>query len=171
MRFVYQARESMTRNNDRTVRHIIIAAVTGALLPVFAATAVTVPREIGFATNSNASDAVREQCQIQTRIPEAIAANSDQVELVDGKGALALEISDVHAPGGWIFSGPKWVEVKGQMKSEGKLLKFRAKRYSAFDPFTGGTCGILAKISRAIGSDIAEWLGSPTPDAALGDAR
>ena len=60
----------MTRNNDRTVRHIIIAAVTGALLPVFAATAVTVPREIGFATNSNASDAVREQCQIETRIPD-----------------------------------------------------------------------------------------------------
>lgn len=162
----------MNGNRTRIARHIAIAALLGALIPVIsAAAAVTVSKKIDFAAGANPTTAVRNECQLQTRIPEAIAANSDQVELVDGKGALKLEISEVHAPGGWIFSGPKWVEVKGQMTSDGKLLKFRAQRYSAFDPFSGGTCGILAKISRAIGRDIAGWLGNPTPDATLGDAK
>jgi hypothetical protein len=161
----------MARNSTRLARRIVCAALLGALVPVIGAAAVTVSRELDFAGTANVRAEVRDQCQIETRIPEAIAANSDQVELVDGKGTLAVEITGVHAPGGWIFSGPKWVEVKGRLKSGGKTLSFRAKRYSAFDPFSGGTCGILAKISRAIGSDIAHWVGSPTPDAELGDAK
>jgi hypothetical protein len=161
----------MARNSTRLARRIVFAALLGALVPVFGAAAVTVSKELHFAATANVRAEVRDQCQIETRIPEAIAANSDQVELVDGEGTLAVEITAVHAPGGWIFSGPKWVEVKGRLKSEGKTLSFRAKRYSAFDPFSGGTCGILAKISRAIGSDIAQWVGSPTSDAELGDAK
>lgn len=160
----------MSHNSIRVARFIVIATFAGALVPG-ATAAVTLSKEIGFAASANATAAVREQCQLQTRIPEAVAANSEQVELVDGEGALDLEISAVHAPGGWIFSGPKWLEVRGQMKSGGEALTFRAKRYSAFDPFAGGTCGILAKISRAIGADIAQWIANPTSDAELGDAK
>ena len=155
----------------RAARYRGVAALFWTLLFAGVASAVTVPKKIDYASGANPSAAVRNQCELQTKIPEAIAANSSDVKLVSGKAALRLEISGIHAPGGWIFSGPKWVEVKGKLRSGGKTLSFRAKRYSAFDPFSGGTCGILAKIGRAIGSDIALWLENPTPDAELGDAR
>lgn len=129
--------------------------------------AITVPRQIEYGPTATVRSQVRGQCELQTRIPAAIADNSSDVQLVDGKAQLSLEISDVHAPGGWIFSGPKWVEVKGSLGGK----SFRAKRFSAFDPFSGGTCGILGKIARALGSDIAGWLRDPVNGAEIGDAR
>jgi hypothetical protein len=137
------------------------------LLPATLQAAITVPKSIAFASTATVRSEVRDQCELQTLIPAAIANHSSDVELVDGKASLSLEISEVHAPGGWIFSGPKWVAVKGSLGGK----SFRAKRYSAFDPFSGGTCGIMAKIARALGADIAGWLQNPTPDAGLGDAK
>ena len=137
------------------------------LLPATLQAAVTVARQIDYASTATVRSEVRSQCELQTLIPAALANQASDVQLVDGKGQLALEISDVHAPGGWIFSGPKWVEVKGSLGGK----SFRAKRYSAFDPFSGGTCGILAKIARALGSDIAGWLRDPFDGAELGDAQ
>jgi hypothetical protein len=137
------------------------------LAPSTLQAAITVPKSIEFGSTATVRSEVRNQCELQTLIPAAIANHSSDVQLVDGKANLSLEISEVHAPGGWIFSGPKWVEVKGSLGGN----SFRAKRYSAFDPFAGGTCGILAKISRALGADIAGWLQNPAPNAELGDAR
>lgn len=137
------------------------------LLPATLQAAITVPKQIDYASTATVRSEVRAQCELQKLIPAAIANNSSDVQLVDGKGQLSLEISDVHAPGGWIFSGPKWVEVKGSLGDK----SFRAKRYSAFDPFSGGTCGILAKIARALGADIARWLSDPFTGAELGDAQ
>lgn len=136
------------------------------LLPATLRAAVTVSKQIDFASTATVRAQVRTQCELQTLIPAAIADRSSDVELVDGKGQLSLEISEVHAPGGWIFSGPKWVEVKGSL--DGK--SFRAKRFST-SPFAGGTCGILARIARALGEDIAAWLGDPYNNAGLGDAQ
>ena len=152
----------------RTIR--IACAAAAFLISLATSAEVTISKEIGFTNPGKVREAIQAQCAIQTIVPETIAANSN-AKLVDGKGSLSLEISDVHAPGGWIFSGPKWVEVKGSFKSGGKTLSFRAKRYSAFNPFSGGTCGILARCARGVGGDIAEWLASPTADAALGDAK
>ncbi len=146
-----------------------MAAALFAAGPALAA--VTVPSRIPIAKTATVRQPVREQCRIQTQIPEAIANSSADVQLVEGSANLALEITGVHAPGGWIFSGPKWIEVKGTLTKGGQPLSFRAKRFSAFDPFAGGTCGILAKISRALGADIAAWLANPTPNAEIGDAQ
>lgn len=151
-------------------------ALTGLLLAAtLPATAgaggVTVSREIAYAKTSGVRDKVRSECGLQTLIPAAIAENSSDVELIDGRGNLELEITAAHGPGGGVFSGPKWVEVRGTLRRGGKTLGFRAKRYSATDVFSGGTCGILAKCGRSIGQDIAAWLANPTPDAELGDAK
>ncbi len=132
---------------------------------------VKVAKTIAYAKNASARQQLRDQCDLQTVIPAAISANSSNVELIDGRGNLRLEITHAHGPGGGAFSGPKWVEVKGSLRSGGKTLSFRAKRYSAFDPFSGGTCGILKKCGRRIGADIAAWLANPTSDAELGDAK
>ena len=75
----------------------------------------------------------------------------------------------MHALGGGPFSGPKWMTVEGKLYDKGKLIgSFRAKRLSTA---VKSTCGTLARISQAIGQDIAAWLQAPSMDAELGDAR
>lgn len=136
-------------------------------VPAAVEAAISVQSRIDYASTATVRQQVRTKCELQTEIPAAIAASSSDVQLVDGAANLSLEISEVHAPGGWLFSGPKWVEVKGSLGDK----SFRAKRFSAMDPFAGGTCGILAKIARALGGDIALWLQNPTANAELGDAQ
>jgi hypothetical protein len=136
------------------------------LLPATLQAAITVPKKIEYGPTATVRAQVRSECELQTLIPAAIANQSSDVQLVDGKGQLSLDISEVHAPGGWVFSGPKWVEVKGSLGGK----SFRAKRFST-SPFAGGTCGILARIARALGADIAAWLQDPFDNAELGDAQ
>ena len=158
---------------SRTIITVIQAIVCVLVLsvPRFASAAdIEVPRKIDFAKSASVRSAIREQCDLQTSIPAAVASNSSDAELVDGRGNLSLEITAVHGPGGWVFSGPKWLEVSGKLSRGGKTYSFRAKRFSAFDPF-GGVCSILTKCGRAIGADIATWLQNPTANAELGDAK
>jgi hypothetical protein len=167
-------------------RIAILAAVAASLLALAApqdaaAEPVKIRRSIPFATNAAVPPAVRDQCALQTKVPEFILeAAGGAVELVDGapnrlKGrVLELEITEVHAPGGGAFSGPKWMTVKGDLYDRGKSIgSFRAKRVSTGGAFGGfkGTCAIVGRCSKAIGQDIAAWLGSPSANALLGDAR
>jgi len=153
-----------------TATQSIVCALVLGVASFASAAEVQVPREIDFAESASVRSAIREQCNLQTIIPEAIASSASDAELVDGNENLSLEITAVHGPGGWIFSGPKWVEVSGKLSRGGETYNFRAKRYSAFNPF-GGVCSILNKCGRAIGSDIATWLQNPTANAELGDAK
>jgi hypothetical protein len=146
---------------------LLLASVGVLLAPASAWGGVTVSKKIGFSASATVRETVRKECDLQSAIPAAVADSSSDVSLVDGKGSLSLVITDVHAPGGGVASGPKWVEVKGSYGGK----SFRAKRLSGFDPFAGGTCGILHKIARAIGKDIALWLKDPKAGAELGDAR
>ena len=134
-------------------------------------TATTAP----FAKGARVPPKVKAECGLSEAIPKAVADHSADVKLVasaprsEGR-TLELVIGDIHAPGGGAFSGPKWMEVKGTLRDRGKAIgSFRAKRYSTF-PFAG-TCGILARIAKALGADIAGFLENPSKDATLGDAR
>lgn len=153
-------------------RSSVALALAVLLVPAFATAAgVRVPSRIDYAKSATVRKAVRDQCDLQRLIPAAVADSSADALLVDGRGDLDMEITDAHGPGGWVFSGPKWVEVKGTLRRGGKSYSFRAKRFSATDVFSGGTCGILAKCGRALGADIAAWLANPTNNAELGDAQ
>ena len=137
--------------------------------------ATQVARTIPIAASAGASGAVQQECQLQTRLPEAIAQAASDVQLVDTPGKsgrwLELEISEVHGPGGGPFSGPKWMAVTGQLHERGKVIgSFRAKRLST-GGFVKGTCATLGGCASAIGRDIAAWLQAPTMNAELGDAR
>ena len=134
-------------------------------------------REIPFMENLEVRDAVRTQCELDTKVPSFIAQYSSDVSLVDkltGSRTLELKITEVHAPGGGAFSGPKWMTVVGTLREGGSEIgNFRAKRFS-----TGGvwgvfrnTCSIIGRTTRALGQDIALWLESPRKDSELGDAR
>jgi len=156
-------------------RIAFLACASVWLLVAAAASAATqVQRTIPFDVGAGGSEKVRQECQIQTKVPEAVKEFAGDVELVEklNKNGRALELSimEVHAPGGGPFSGPKWMAVYGKLYEKGKMIgSFRAKRLS-----TGafrGTCSTLARCASAIGQDIAHWLQAPSMDAELGDAR
>jgi len=150
------------------------------LAPVLAHADVQVAKQIDFKIDGGkeVSAAIRDGCKLQSRVPEYLAAYSKQVRLVDrpsGAGRiLELHISEVHAPGGGAFSGPKWMSVRGTLRDNGAVIgTFRAKRISsggAFGQFKG-TCSIIARSAKVIGRDIAGWLEAPTKDAKLGNAK
>jgi hypothetical protein len=152
-----------------------------ALASSAAAEPVKVRRSIPFASTAQVPPAVKEQCQLETKLPEFLSqAAGGSVQRVDGAlnrkvgRVLEMEITEVHAPGGGAFSGPKWMSVKGELYDRGKQIgSFRAKRVTtggAFGAFKG-TCSIIGRCSKAIGEDIARWLAAPTQNAEIGDAR
>ena len=165
-------------------RVLLLALAAGALMLMAAGAAsaqTKVQRSIPFAANAAVPQAVRDQCQLQTKVPEFVAASAgSSVELVDGAVSrktgrvLEMEITEVHAPGGGAFSGAKWMTVNGTLYDRGKSIgNFRAKRFSTGGAFGGfkGTCAIIGRCAKAIGTDIAGWLAAPTANANLGDAQ
>ena len=118
------------------------------------------------------SDSVRQECGLQTLLPELVEAAGPDVVRVSGvprEGrVLVLSIREVHAPGGGPFSGPKWMVVEAELHEQGKLVATaRAKRMTT-GPF-GGTCAHLQKVARAIAVDLGAWLRDPRRGAELGD--
>ncbi len=139
---------------------------------------VKVLRTIPYHEHSGASPAVIGECKLETKVPHFLNAYSDMVELVDAKPGksgrvLELTITEVYAPGGGAWSGPKSMTVKGVLRQNGaEVGNFTARRYSGGGMFAAykGTCSIVGRCAKAIGKDIAQWLRSPSKDARLGDA-
>jgi hypothetical protein len=138
---------------------------------------VQVLKDIPFSQDIEVRAAVREKCELGTKLSGFIAEYGTDVTRVDELGSgrvLDLSITQVHASGGGVFSGPKWLEVQGTLKQAGKpVASFRGKRFSgggAFGVFKG-TCAIIGRTTQALGKDIGTWLANPVDGANLGDAR
>jgi hypothetical protein len=168
-------------HSTRLVRTATRSLLLGAAL-LLAAQSPAAAREIRtaakvrFAPDSGASDAVREQCGLQTNLPEYVRdASRDRIDIVYGKRprrgtVLELRIEDVRAPGGGPFSGPRAMIVAAELWDRGRLVATaRAKRRTSRAPFSGGNCAQLNRIARAIGQDVARWLEDPRRDARYGE--
>lgn len=150
-----------------------------AQVALAAAGTVKVQRTIGFSDGADVRPKIREECRLQTKVPKFLSDFSSAVDLVEGDvgqagRVLSMRITDVHAPGGGMFSGPKWMTVKGELRQDGRTIgSFTARRGSGGGVFGGykGTCAIIGRCAKAIGKDIAAWLESPANDSRLGDAR
>lgn len=159
---------------------LLVAAGGMVLVPGRPAAAgngtVRVLRSIPFAKEASVRQKVKEQCKLQTKVPYFLSRYSSQVELVDGSlgrsgRTLDLEITEVHAPAGGGFSGPKWMSVKGLLRDNGR----RVAGFTAYRATTGGflagykgTCAIVGRCAKALGSDIAKWLKNPKDGVHLG---
>ena len=142
---------------------------------------VTMSRELEFAETSGASGKVQAECTLQTRLPQFIKTYAKKMNIVlaeeisdstDGK-VLHVEIVNVIGAGGGAWSGAKSVTVQGELTENSEVIgTFIASRYSGGGMFGGfkGTCSILARCIKTLGSDIAKWLANPTMDAKLGNA-
>jgi hypothetical protein len=151
----------------KNIRCALLAAIVS--LPLAAAAQVKVPEKIAFEKNVHVPDAVRKECGLETSIPKYVKSASGAA----GKGALDMRITGLLATGGGSFSGPKSVTVTGTLRDGGKVVgNFVARRNASAGAFGGGgTCSMLDRCAKAIGSDVAAWLKAPTKDARLGDAK
>jgi len=144
--------------------------------------AVTVNHVAPYAENSGVFDTVKNECQLETKLPEFIQSfaknapkvliTTDPLEKVQGK-VLVLKIVSVTGLSGGGWTGPKSVTVKGELQEDGKVIgSFTAARYSTGGAFAGfkGTCSIFGRCIKVIGEDIAKWLKKPSMNATLGNA-
>ena len=113
---------------------------------------VTISSSIEFAENSGASDAVKAECTLDTRLPKFIqtyAKKQNVTVVIDdgGTGAvLHLKFITIVGPRGGAWSGAKSVTVEGKLTENGKVIgTFIGSRYSGGGMFGGckGTCSIL----------------------------
>ena len=139
---------------------------------------VTISKSIPFADDSGVTDAIRDECEFDTRVPEYIKKESKRsvdVVLSDkpleeaGGKVLFLEVSNIFGLGGGVFSGSKSAIVSGELKENGEVIGSMSVRRHSIMGMMPGTCSILKRISKAIGEDVAEWLKEPTMGAELGD--
>jgi hypothetical protein len=87
---------------------------------------------------------------------------------IPGIQTLKIEIVDILANGGGVFSGPKMVAIKGTLSRGGtRISGFTAMRTSMpfFPPRT--TCNIVGRSTEALGGDIAGWLLEPVDGAVI----
>ncbi len=170
-----------------TIIAVPLALVCLAVLLIPAAHAakkgqlVTISQELEFTETSGASDNVKAECTLQTRLPQFIKDYAKKMNVVlaedlsdstEGR-VLHIEIVNVLGTSGGAWSGAKSVTVEGKLTENGEVIgTFTARRYSGggFGAGFKGTCSILGRCIKAIGSDIAKWLANPTMDARLGSA-
>ena len=140
------------------------------LLLILAASAaqaetITIGRVAPFGENSGASNNVKAECKLETRIPEYIvkAAKDDISIVTTSESLVAVEgpvmivtIAYVHASGGGNWSGGKRVRVDIVLRENGETVDSTTIQRSSRTGF--GTCAILKKITRVLGEDIVAWL-------------
>jgi len=171
-------------NKNRYIKLFLIAIT---VITVTAGNAVAAGVQVAattpFSENGAIREAVKNECQLETKLPHFVKEFADSygidVTLTENspnknKGkVLVLEITGVSGGGGGAWSGAKSVQVKGELFENGKPVgNFVASRYSGGGMFAGykGTCSIMGRCVKAIGKDISIWLKNPTKNAHLGDS-
>ena len=139
---------------------------------------ITISQSIPFAEDSGATDALKEECEFQTRLPAYIKKEAKRsvdvvlseapLEDVEGK-TLSLEITNMYGLGGGAYSGSKSAVVSGELKENGEVIASMSARRHSIMGMMPGTCSIMKRIAKKMGEDIADWLKEPTMDAELGD--
>jgi hypothetical protein len=140
----------------------------------FADDDIRVLRQTPISENITIPYKVKEECSnLGHNLPSQLSASFKAVKLVKeakalkGKGRyLEIEIIDVVAKQGSIFSGPKKMTIRGTLYENGKEVgDFEGQRSSAVSSFS--TCESLANVEKALGKDIAKWLHNPKPGSRL----
>jgi len=158
---------------------LLITPLAFALMSLAQADTVTISQATPFAEDSHATDAVKEECGLEIRLPKYLKSyakkhtnvvfTTEPLDTVEGK-TLYLEFEQVFAPGGGGYSGAKSVSVVGELKENGEVIASLTVDRAALFGMTPGTCSMLKRVAKKLGEDIGEWLEEPTMDAMLGDA-
>jgi hypothetical protein len=122
-----------------------------------------------------------QECNLPGKLTQYIAENAanQYTQIITDSGSipadaqiLKIEIEQVGGLAGGAWTGSKRVLIKGTLTKNGKVLgDFKASRYSGGGMFAvfKGTCVILGRCVRTLGSDVARWLTRPISKALLGN--
>ena len=135
-----------------------------------------------YSKNNIITQNIKDECSIQTQLPEFIAQfaadNGLAVELGKGRKAsgggrvLDVEITNAVSQGGAFRGHRKLTSIKGTLWEKGKIAgSFEGRRVSGGGFFGGykGSCSVLGRTVKALGKDVAVWLSAPSMNARLGD--
>jgi hypothetical protein len=158
----------------RTSFSLTLLLGLGLSASAFADDDIRVMRQIPVNENITLPQNVKEKCSnIGLDLPSELSRRFKAVKLVKeakalkGKGRyLEIEIIDVVAKQGSVFSGPKKMTVRGTLYENGKeVADFEGQRSSAVSSFS--TCESLTNVEKKLGEDISKWLLNPKPGARL----
>ncbi|RMG95384.1 MAG: hypothetical protein D6705_13870 [Deltaproteobacteria bacterium] len=118
-----------------------------------------------FAPDSHASDAVQAECGLQESLPRYVekysrgrAVYAPSGEAASGK-VLEITITNVVAPAGGAFSGPKHMKIHARLLDGGQEVdSVDVDRSTTQGGY--GNCDMLRRIAAALGKDLARWLAS-----------
>lgn len=158
---------------------VFVAIVLLQAVPAIAEP-LTVQKPIGFAKDAMVRDAVRDECELQTRLPDFVAeaatgwnvSFAEDIASVHSGKVLALEITETDEHGNAFTGRSKSLTVKGELRENGKVIgSFRARRSTMGGVFGGykGNCAFFGRCAKAIGQDIAGWLQKPGMNSVLSD--
>ncbi len=143
-------------------------------------TPVYMGQHVPFKKGMIVRDAVRKECDLGGKLATHINNYGRQYHLNMVKAGkakksariLKVEIINVHGSGGGAWSGAKSVAIEGKLLDNGKVIgTFRGQRSSGGGAFAGfkGTCSILGRTVKALGSDVGLWLQNPIMGASIGE--
>lgn len=162
---------------------VVAAALCAGLAGPALADTVRVASRTPYAEDAEISSKIRTECvQLQTQLPAFTAqfgkefgvsvALADGVSPQDGGRVLELEIYEAVSMGNAFIGHQKYSKVRGTLYQDGrKVASFKGMRNSMGGAFGGykGSCSVLGRTVKALGKDIAQWLGNPQDGAQLGD--
>ena len=167
----------------RKMKHVRRALLISALCAPLASLADTLALQdyAPYDKSLSVPSAIQAECGLEGKVVKSVQSQvrgfDDVVLMPDvtkaGKGkSLAMKITGISGFGGGAWSGPKNLTIEGTLRENGKVTgTFRATRVSGGGAFGAyrGTCSILDRCVKTLGSDVAGWLANPTMNARLGD--
>jgi hypothetical protein len=140
---------------------------------------IVVGAEILMGNDDAINDTVRDECRWPTTMvgrlvtafndgdpsPRAkLESRAIDIEKYAGR-RLVLRVNNVHAVGGGGFSGPKWMDMSGELREGNTLVANFNSHTSSGHGFT--MCKSVDSLSESTSDMIVEWLRSPTLGAKL----
>jgi hypothetical protein len=154
-----------------------------ATMKINPATAIKVKAKIPYKKGSVIAANIRNECTLNSQLSEFIHAYSvgegigvirtNRVSRKSKGKTLIVHITDAVSQGNAFIGHRKFTRIKGELYKNGKKQAgFTAARFSGGGAFAGfkGSCSVLGRTVKALGSDVSRWLKHPVDGAHLGDA-
>lgn len=145
-------------------------------------TAIKVQKMIPFQKGARIAINIRNECNLQDQLSSFIKQYSlgegvavirkNRVSKKSKGKALVVTITDSVSTGNAFIGHRKYTSIRGALYNNGKKQAgFTAARLSGGGAFGGfkGSCSVLGRTVKILGSDVSLWLLHPVDGAHLGD--
>ena len=135
-----------------------------------------------YSADSRIAQNIKQECSLDSKlitfIKEAAQEQGITVNVSDaipaGATELKVEITDSVSSGNSYIGHRKFTSIAGSLVESGSTVgTFEAARRSGGGMFAQfkGSCAVLGRTVKTLGSDVATWMKNPSNGAALGDVR